>query len=147
MTAPKAVGGDRTGHQPQSLTVAPCRENGHVPATCPCLSAGRWCHGFHAATLDQDLLTAWWQVNPGFGAAVSCGPARLVVIDVDTTPMPSPPGTGSCLASRSTSRSPSRDCPRATTASPCWWLFMACASLCAPSSSPATAWTKPASSS
>ncbi|MFF8775235.1 bifunctional DNA primase/polymerase [Kitasatospora sp. NPDC015120] len=72
------------GRKTPPANCAPCRESGHAPAGCPCRAAGRWCHGFHAATLDQDLLTAWWQVNPGFGTAVSCGPARLVVIDVDT---------------------------------------------------------------
>ncbi|WP_327075523.1 bifunctional DNA primase/polymerase (plasmid) [Kitasatospora purpeofusca] len=110
MTAPNAAtSSDRTGAEPRSLAVArwcaaqgwpvhplapgrktppancePCRNAGHDPATCPCLPAGRWCHGFHAATLDQDLLAAWWRATPGFGTAVSCGPAGLVVIDVDT---------------------------------------------------------------
>ncbi|MEV3859254.1 bifunctional DNA primase/polymerase [Streptomyces sp. NPDC050095] len=60
-----------------------CKENPHAPADCPCRSAGRWCHGFHAATTDPDLIDAWWQAQPRFGVGVSCGPADLVVLDVD----------------------------------------------------------------
>ncbi|MGW2253201.1 bifunctional DNA primase/polymerase [Kitasatospora sp. NPDC001660] len=115
MTAPKAVGSDRTVRQADSLTVArwcaaqgwpvhplapgrktppancqPCQESPHTPAGCPCIPVGRWCHGFHAATLDQDTLTAWWRVNPDFGTGVACGPAGLVVIDVDSHTVPVP---------------------------------------------------------
>lgn len=60
-----------------------CRKDHHRPADCPCLPAGKWCHGFHAATTDPDLLAAWWGVNPALGVGVSCGPAGLVVLDVD----------------------------------------------------------------
>ncbi|WP_331734318.1 bifunctional DNA primase/polymerase [Streptomyces sp. NBC_00887] len=60
-----------------------CREDPHRPADCPCLPAGRWCHGFHAATTDPELLAAWWGVNPSLGVGVSCGPAGLVVLDID----------------------------------------------------------------
>ncbi|WP_316528143.1 bifunctional DNA primase/polymerase [Kitasatospora brasiliensis] len=109
MTAPKAVGSDRTERQPDALAVArwcaaqgwpvhplapgrktppancqACQESPHAPTDCPCPAVGRWCHGFHAATLDQDVLGAWWRVNPDFGAGVACGPAGLVVIDVDS---------------------------------------------------------------
>ncbi|GAA4923496.1 hypothetical protein HD597_000003 [Nonomuraea thailandensis] len=57
---------------------------------CPCLGQGRWCHGFHAATLDEDLITTWWSHTPAFGVGVACGPAGLVVIDIDahSTPVP-----------------------------------------------------------
>ncbi|MFJ4185062.1 bifunctional DNA primase/polymerase [Kitasatospora sp. NPDC089509] len=104
-----AVGSDRTERQPDALAVArwcaaqgwpvhplapgrktppancqPCQESPHSPTDCPCHRVGRWCHGFHAATTDQDLLGAWWRVNPGFGTGVACGPAGLVVIDVDS---------------------------------------------------------------
>ena len=61
-----------------------CQGPGHTHSGCPCLTAGRWCHGFHAATLDPELIDTWWTANPRFGVAVSCGPAGLVVIDVDT---------------------------------------------------------------
>ncbi|MFE4360419.1 bifunctional DNA primase/polymerase [Kitasatospora sp. NPDC056800] len=112
MTAPKAVGSDRSdrpGRKPRSLAVAQwcaaqgwpvhplapgrktppancpaCQANAHAADACQCHAAGRWCHGFHAATLDPGLLDAWWKTNPGFGAGVACGPARLVVLDVDT---------------------------------------------------------------
>ncbi|WP_331731180.1 bifunctional DNA primase/polymerase (plasmid) [Kitasatospora sp. NBC_00070] len=68
----------------------PCRKTPHPAEGCPCLPAGRYCHGFHAATLEQDLISAWWRVNPDFGVGVSCGPAGLVVIDVDSHPVPVP---------------------------------------------------------
>ncbi|WP_328322408.1 bifunctional DNA primase/polymerase [Streptomyces sp. NBC_00388] len=60
-----------------------CRDEPHGSAECPCLPAGRWCHGFHAATTDPALLEAWWGKNPTLGVGVSCGPAGLVVLDVD----------------------------------------------------------------
>lgn len=60
-----------------------CRRPGHAHAGCPCLSAGRWCHGFHAATLDQRRIDQWWGSYPDFGVGVACGPAGLVVIDID----------------------------------------------------------------
>ncbi|WP_437050796.1 bifunctional DNA primase/polymerase [Streptomyces sp. enrichment culture] len=60
-----------------------CRAPEHTAAGCACLSAGRWCHGFHAATLDQRLIGQWWGRHPEFGVGVACGPAGLVVIDID----------------------------------------------------------------
>ncbi|MGQ4357907.1 bifunctional DNA primase/polymerase [Streptomyces drozdowiczii] len=60
-----------------------CREPSHLVKHCSCLSAGRWCHGFHAATTDLMRIRTWWGSQPRFGVAVSCGPARLVVLDVD----------------------------------------------------------------
>nr|WP_265568990.1 bifunctional DNA primase/polymerase [Streptomyces hygroscopicus] len=60
-----------------------CRTTPHPPANCPCLPAGRWCHGFHAATLDQRRIAQWWGTHPEFGVGVACGPAGLVVIDID----------------------------------------------------------------
>ncbi|NEB77125.1 bifunctional DNA primase/polymerase [Streptomyces sp. SID14478] len=60
-----------------------CRNTSHTPADCPCLPAGRWCHGFHAATLDQRRIQQWWAAQPDFGVGVACGPAGLVVVDVD----------------------------------------------------------------
>ncbi|MEU9031863.1 bifunctional DNA primase/polymerase [Streptomyces sp. NPDC048383] len=55
----------------------------HEPQTCPCLTQGLWCHGFHAATTDQAVIEKWWRQAPEFGVAVSCGPAGLLVIDID----------------------------------------------------------------
>ncbi|MFI1869154.1 bifunctional DNA primase/polymerase [Streptomyces jumonjinensis] len=60
-----------------------CRGPGHTRTGCDCVAAGRWCHGFHAATRDPDRINRWWGNNPGYGVGVSCGPARLVVIDID----------------------------------------------------------------
>ncbi|MEU2282512.1 bifunctional DNA primase/polymerase [Streptomyces sp. NPDC013178] len=68
-----------------------CRSQPHSPAECPCLPAGRWCHGFHAATLDHARIDQWWGEHPEFGVGVSCGPAGLVVIDIDAHPS-QPPG-------------------------------------------------------
>lgn len=60
-----------------------CRVQGHDRAVCDCLRAGRWCHGFHAATLDQDRIEQWWGSRPHLGVGVATGPAGLVVIDID----------------------------------------------------------------
>ncbi|MEV0282142.1 bifunctional DNA primase/polymerase [Streptomyces sp. NPDC050610] len=67
-----------------------CAGSGHSPRECPCLPAGRWCHGFHCATLNLDRLCSWWGRHPDFGVGVACGPAGLVVIDVDAHPGPVP---------------------------------------------------------
>ncbi|MGW2591802.1 bifunctional DNA primase/polymerase [Streptomyces sp. NPDC001515] len=67
-----------------------CRTPGHTPAGCPCTAAHGWCHGFHAATLDTDRITRWWTDNPDHGVGVACGPARLVVVDIDARPAPPP---------------------------------------------------------
>ncbi|MFC8765083.1 bifunctional DNA primase/polymerase [Streptomyces sp. NPDC057193] len=63
-----------------------CRTHSHNPRTCPCLSEGRPCHGFHAATTDARLIDAWWTASPKAGIGVACGPANLVVIDIDAHP-------------------------------------------------------------
>ncbi|MEW1914509.1 bifunctional DNA primase/polymerase [Kitasatospora sp. NPDC085895] len=63
-----------------------CKDQTHDPRTCPCRPAGRWCHGFHAATTDQSLIDAWWNTDPSFGVGVACGPASLLVIDIDAHP-------------------------------------------------------------
>lgn len=60
-----------------------CREPGHTYQGCACIAAGRWCHGFRAATLDFARIEQWWGANPGLGVGIACGPAGLVVIDVD----------------------------------------------------------------
>ncbi|MFE3932000.1 bifunctional DNA primase/polymerase [Streptomyces albogriseolus] len=66
-----------------------CRAPGHTHRGCGCLAAGRWCHGFHAATLDADRIEQWWGAGPDagsgpqLGVGVACGPAGLVVIDID----------------------------------------------------------------
>ncbi|WP_331765217.1 bifunctional DNA primase/polymerase (plasmid) [Streptomyces sp. NBC_01136] len=60
-----------------------CRAPGHTSQGCECLGAGRWCHGFHAATLDLARIDQWWGSDPSLGVGVACGPAGLVVVDVD----------------------------------------------------------------
>ncbi|MGW9214299.1 bifunctional DNA primase/polymerase [Embleya sp. NPDC055664] len=60
-----------------------CHVQGHSHTGCGCIPAGRWCHGFHAATLDPERIRAWWGRESRFGVGVACGPAGLVVLDVD----------------------------------------------------------------
>lgn len=60
-----------------------CRAAGHDRGACDCLRAGRWCHGFHAATLDCERIRQWWGARPDLGVGVATGPAGLVVIDID----------------------------------------------------------------
>ncbi|WSZ73497.1 bifunctional DNA primase/polymerase (plasmid) [Streptomyces chartreusis] len=60
-----------------------CKGRQHPPAGCPCLSQGRPCHGFHAATTDLARIDAWWSRTPSWGVGVACGGADLIVIDVD----------------------------------------------------------------
>lgn len=79
------------GRKTPIANCANCRSSPHKPAACPCLPAGRPCHGFHAATLDQQRINAWWGSTPGLGVGVACGPARLVVIDIDAH-QSEPPG-------------------------------------------------------
>lgn len=56
---------------------------GHDPTGCPCLAAGRWCHGVRAATTDPARLTTWWQTEPAAVPGVAAGPSGLVLIDLD----------------------------------------------------------------
>ena len=67
-----------------------CRRPKHTHTDCRCLSAGHWCHGFHAATLDQRRISRWWGEYRQFGVGVACGPAGLVVIDIDAHHAPPP---------------------------------------------------------
>ncbi|MGW1895402.1 bifunctional DNA primase/polymerase [Streptomyces sp. NPDC002004] len=78
------------GRKTPAANCAECRTTSHTPDTCPCLPSGRWCHGFYAATLDQRRIDQWWGSHPDFGVGVSCGPAGLVVIDIDAKPAQPP---------------------------------------------------------
>ncbi|WP_077801693.1 bifunctional DNA primase/polymerase [Streptomyces sp. JHA26] len=71
------------GRKTPVANCAACREPGHTHRGCRCLALGRWCHGFRAATLDFDRIERWWGAHPEFGVGVACGPAGLVVIDID----------------------------------------------------------------
>lgn len=71
------------GRKTPAGNCAECREQNHLPADCPCLPAGRPCHGFHAATTDSARIDAWWSRTPSWGVGVACGGADLIVIDVD----------------------------------------------------------------
>lgn len=71
------------GRKTPAANCSDCRTNPHTSSECPCLSKGRWCHGFYAATLDQRRIEQWWGAHPELGVGVACGPAGLVVIDVD----------------------------------------------------------------
>ncbi|MGP4102445.1 bifunctional DNA primase/polymerase [Nonomuraea sp. KM90] len=113
---PLAEAGPSQGHPPRSLAIArwcagnawpvhplapgrktparncaACQKPAHQANGCPCLTQGRWCHGFHAATLDDELITRWWKAHPALGVGVACGAGRLVVIDIDAHPVPLPP--------------------------------------------------------
>ncbi|GHF12184.1 hypothetical protein GCM10014715_79830 [Streptomyces spiralis] len=78
------------GRKTPAANCTHCRAARHAPAECPCLPAGRWCHGFHAATLDQRRISQWWGAHPEFGVGIACGPAGLVVIDIDAHPTQPP---------------------------------------------------------
>ncbi|WP_331740310.1 bifunctional DNA primase/polymerase (plasmid) [Streptomyces sp. NBC_00015] len=78
------------GRKTPAANCTRCRTDPHPAAQCPCLPAGRWCHGFHAATLDQRRITQWWSAHPELGVGVACGPAGLVVIDIDAHPAQPP---------------------------------------------------------
>jgi hypothetical protein len=67
-----------------------CRLPGHTAAGCACRDLGRWCHGFHAATTQAELIDQWWATHPGFGVGVACGPANLLVGDIDAHPQEVP---------------------------------------------------------
>ncbi|QYX83575.1 bifunctional DNA primase/polymerase [Streptomyces akebiae] len=71
------------GRKTPAGNCAPCREADHTREACGCAAAGRWCHGFHAATLDATRIEQWWGAHPRLGVGVACAPAGLVVIDVD----------------------------------------------------------------
>lgn len=78
------------GRKTPAGNCADCREPGHTHRGCGCPAAGRWCHGFRAATLDHARIERWWGANPRFGVGIACGPAGLVVIDVDAHEQPLP---------------------------------------------------------
>ncbi|MFC1233047.1 MULTISPECIES: bifunctional DNA primase/polymerase [Streptomyces] len=71
------------GRKTPAANCEQCRIRSHSPSGCPCHTRGLWCHGFHSATTDLARIDAWWSREPRAGVGVSCGPAHLVVLDVD----------------------------------------------------------------
>jgi hypothetical protein len=65
------------------LSSTPARA-AHRIEHCPCVPAGRWCHGVRAATTDPARLAAWWSAEPAAVPGVAAGPSGLVLIDIDT---------------------------------------------------------------
>ncbi|MFD9053250.1 bifunctional DNA primase/polymerase [Streptomyces zaomyceticus] len=78
------------GRKTPTANCTACRDSQHSVATCPCLPAGRPCHGFHAGTTDPECIERWWSDRPRAGVGVACGPAGLVVIDIDAHSVPVP---------------------------------------------------------
>lgn len=78
----------QAGHKTPRPGCGRCRKSSgryeqHAAADCPCIAQGRWCHGFYAATLDDDRIARWWSERPVPGVGVATGSAGLVVVDVD----------------------------------------------------------------
>jgi hypothetical protein len=63
---------------------ADCPSNIHPRQECPCIPAGRTCHGPWAATTNPDLLAYWWTLHPHAIPGIAAGPSGLVLIDLDT---------------------------------------------------------------
>lgn len=78
------------GRKTPAANCGRCQGQRHSSQDCACIKEGRWCHGFHAATTEASRIRAWWAQQPRFGVGVACGPAGLVVIDVDSHPAPLP---------------------------------------------------------
>ncbi|MFI7143139.1 bifunctional DNA primase/polymerase [Streptomyces massasporeus] len=74
------------GRKTPAANCPTCQGQRHDIRSCPCLPAGRPCHSFHAATLDSRRITTWWSRTPQPGVGVACGPADLVVLDIDAHP-------------------------------------------------------------
>jgi hypothetical protein len=68
----------------------------HRIEDCPCIPAGRWCHGVRAATTNPERITTWWTAEPDAVAGVAAGPSGLVLVDIDAhgTDLPADLATG-----------------------------------------------------
>jgi len=64
----------------------------HPIKQCPCIPAGRPCHGVRAATVDPARITVWWQDHPRAVPGIATGPSRLVLLDLDTHSTTPPDG-------------------------------------------------------
>jgi hypothetical protein len=56
------------------LHVFPCRPGLKLPAVE---------HGFHDSTRDRDQISRWWHDRPFANVAISTGPSRLAIVDLD----------------------------------------------------------------
>ena len=69
--------------------VFPVHSPSHGGCSCNnrgCQNAGkhpRTQNGFHAASLDPEAIQRWWAMWPSANIGISCGPSKLVVIDID----------------------------------------------------------------
>jgi hypothetical protein len=74
----------------------PTHTTPHPIEQCPCLPAGRWCHGVRAATTNPATITTWWHTKPDAIPGVAAGPSGLVLIDIDNhhDPLPDDLATG-----------------------------------------------------
>jgi hypothetical protein len=68
----------------------PKARTAHPIETCPCIAAGRWCHGVRAATTNPHRITTWWRTVPHAVPGIAAGPSGLVLIDIDTHGEPLP---------------------------------------------------------
>lgn len=55
----------------------------HTSQDCPCIAAGRYCHGVLAASTDHSTIESWWREMPGAGVGVATGKSGLLILDVD----------------------------------------------------------------
>lgn len=55
----------------------------HDAHECPCLVAGRYCHGVLAATTDVATIQNWWEIMPQAGVGVATGKSGLLILDID----------------------------------------------------------------
>lgn len=62
----------------------------HSADDCPCIPAGRWCHGVRAATNNPATVNRWFEQLPGAGVAVALLPSRLLILDIDCHDAPHP---------------------------------------------------------
>jgi hypothetical protein len=58
----------------RGLHVFPLRPRDKRPATQ---------HGVKDATIDPDIIRAWWTATPDANIGLACGPSNVVVIDLD----------------------------------------------------------------
>ncbi|MCL7430340.1 bifunctional DNA primase/polymerase [Streptomyces sp. YS415] len=79
-----------TGRKTPAANCPACKDKHHAPSGCPCIPAGRPCHGFHAATTSTTRLDGWWSDHPSWGVGAACGEADLIVIDIGAHAVPVP---------------------------------------------------------